>query len=136
MFGEAMLSRGPGPEPLTKLNRLGFQTADAPLGKPAIRMKLCALLYLLAVIRGKKKALGVGLQVQHLHSSFTFISTFFPVSIFFALASNHSARLLTKSICPNSRYWKYWRAEEDTIILAIFPLIWIRPRLRFRQSKT
>jgi hypothetical protein len=77
MFGEAMLSRGPGPEPLTKLNRLGFQTADAPLGKPAIRMKFCALLYLLAVIRGKKKALGVGLQVQHLHSSFTFISTFF-----------------------------------------------------------
>ena len=90
MFGEAMLSRGPGPEPLTKLNRLGFQTADAPLGKPAIRMKLCALLYLLAVIRGKKKALGVGLQVQHLHSSLsnlTFHLHLFFVSISLASAS-------------------------------------------------
>ena len=89
MFGEAMLSRGPGPEPLTNLNRLGFQTADAPLGKPAIRMKLCALLYLLAVIRGKKKALGVRLQVQHLHRSFlTYFSPhLFPVSISLAFAS-------------------------------------------------
>jgi hypothetical protein len=45
MFEEAVLSRGPGPG--TPSQTSIDLAADAPLGKPVIRMKLCALLYLL-----------------------------------------------------------------------------------------
>jgi hypothetical protein len=78
-----MLSRGPGPEPLTNLNRLGFQTADAPLGKPAIRNEtLCSVI---STCCDPWKEEGTWRRTSSAASSqfLYFHLRLFPVSIFF-----------------------------------------------------